>query len=305
MVKSFKLYDLVDISRPESVLAETLALILVVVPDYKADLFVETFSQVAKLFRGDYPGYRASNTRYHDFEHTCAVVLASMRLMYGAHKQGTKFTAANLDILLYSSLFHDLGLIQKSDDTDGTGAKYTVGHEERSISFLKEHFCDDQLPCEVMDGCESAIRCTMLAIDPRKVEYADEKQRILGQILGTSDLLAQMADRFYLEKLLLLFEEFQEACLPGYDTAMDLLTKTRDFYEKVAIQRFEEGLGGVNEFMGTYFKQRWNLDIDLYAEAVDKNIEYLDNVLNECGGELECSLNYFRRGGIHPQNDDC
>ena len=34
-------------------------------------------------------------------------------------------------------------------------------------------------------------------------------------MLGTADLIGQMADRYYLEKLLLLYEEFSEA---GQDT---------------------------------------------------------------------------------------
>ena len=63
--------------------------------------------------------------------------------------------------------------------------------------------------------------------------------------MGSADLLAQLADRLYLEKLLLLFMEFEEARLPEFETALELLQKTADFYDSVARKRLDEQLGGV------------------------------------------------------------
>lgn len=60
----------------------------------------------------------------------------------------------------------------------------------------------------------------------------------------------------------------------GYDTELDVLKKTMDFYAIVR-KRFATELDSVNEYARQHFKARWNLDRDLYMEAIEKNIDYL------------------------------
>ncbi len=55
-------------------------------------------------------------------------------------------------------------------------------------------------------------------------------------MLGSADLLGQMSDRAYLEKLLFLYKEFREAGIPGFNTEFDIIRKTVDFYE-ITVQR--------------------------------------------------------------------
>ena len=117
-------------------------------------------------------------------------------------------------------------------------------------------------------------------------------------IVGSADLLAQMADRYYLEKLLLLYKEFEEARLGGFDSELDLLKKTVDFYENRAQKRFQEELGGVSIYMRAHFKDRWGMDRDLYDESIRKNIEYLKSLITLCEDSYTCYLENLRRGGI-------
>lgn len=292
------LHELVDPSIPDSVFSEVMTLIGRFEPDFDFAIVLKAFDDVERLFRGDYPGYQASNTKYHDFEHTCSVVLAAVRLIHGAMIEGCSFEHSVLRIGLLAPLFHDVGLIQTREDTDGTGAKYTVGHEERSIEFMRQYFSEGPLSERDVDLCAQCIRCTILSERPSKVEFPDKNIRLMGRITGTADIIAQMADRLYLEKLLLLFLEFQEAHLPGFDTALDLLEKTNEFYTTVAQQRMGEELGRVDRFMRVHFKHRWNIDRDVYAEAIANNIDYLDSVLESCQGGFLCSLSKLRRGGV-------
>ena len=290
-----KLYDFADPADAECVRRDIETTMREFYPDYDGALFKDAFESVERLFFGHYPGYQASNTKYHDFEHTCSVVLCQARLIYGAIDQGQAFTQDEMVKGLLSALFHDVGLIQTDDDTVGTGAKYTVGHEERSIQFMREYL-GDKLSEEDVEDIADCIRCTILAMSPTKVAFRAEPMRMMGRFLGTADLLAQIADRYYLEKLLLLFEEFKEAKLPGYDTALDLLSKTRGFYQEVARKRLDNDLENVERFIRPYFQRRWDVDRDLYAEAIHRNLDYLDKILAGCGGDIDCFMQGLRRG---------
>lgn len=291
-----KLYDYLDPIDGECVRREVANFFAKFFPDDNEILFERAFLDVDKLFAGKYRGFRASNTRYHDFEHTCSVVLATARLIYGAMAEGHVFSYKDSLKGVLAALFHDVGLIQAEDDRNGTGAKYTVGHEERSIQFMRQNLCNT-LSAQDIEDVADCIRCTTLSMSPGKVAFRTDEIRMMGHMLGTADLLAQIADRYYLEKLLLLFEEFQEARLPGYDTAYELLAKTRSFYQDVARPRLDQDFAKVHRFMRPYFKRRWEMDRDYYDEAINRNLDYLDAILNECKEDMDCFLGLLRRGG--------
>jgi len=121
---------------------------------------------------------------------------------------------------------------------------------------------------------------------------------MLGKIVGSADLLGQMADRCYLEKLLLLYKEFEEAKLPGFDSELDLLQKTETFYESVAQKRLKNDFSGIAASLRLHFKVRWNEDRDLYLEAIENNIDYLKGLTLRCRDNYTCYLKNLRRGGI-------
>jgi len=293
---------LIPVSDVEGSLKETRKIASRFLEDSEIDLFDRIFRDIELLFRGEYPGYRSSNTKYHDFEHTFSVVLATARLIQGCSVDGLTFAARDVLLTLISSLLHDVGLIQDQDDQEGSGAKYTVGHEERSIAFLKEYLSDKGFADQELETCAKFIRCTMLSLPPGEVPFASPEHQKLGYIVGTADLLAQMADRLYLEKLLLLYKEFEEARLPEFDSELELLQKTKDFFEVVAQKRLHEDLGGVCRHMRTHFKNWMNIDQDLYNESIKNHINYLESLTEICGDSLDCYLDNLRRGGIVKEN---
>jgi HD superfamily phosphodiesterase len=262
------------------------------------DTFDRIFKDIYQLFRGEFPGYRSSNTKYHDFEHTLSVVLATARLIHGCSEDGLTFAARDVLLTLIASLLHDVGLIQEKHDREGSGAKYTIGHEERSIAFLREYLPDKGFTAQEIETCANFIRCTILSLPPGQVPFSATEHRKLGYIVGTADLLAQMADRLYLEKLLLLYKEFEEARLPGFDSELELLKKTKDFFEVVARKRLNEDLGGVCCHMRTHFKNWMDIDRDLYTDSISNHINYLETLMKICGDSLDCYRENLRRGGI-------
>jgi hypothetical protein len=293
-----KLYDLIDFNNSEEIISEIRTIVALIVTDFDYSMLEVIYSDVESIFSGEYPGYQASNTKYHDLEHTNSVMLATARLMHGSFLKGHTFSPKNILLGLVGALFHDIGFIQKESDQKGSGAKYTVGHEQRSINFMKKYLVKKSFSDSEMDDCSHIIMCTILDMDIDQIPFRCDEIKILGQIIGSADLLAQMADRAYLEKLFLLFKEFEEAGLPGYGSEFELLQKTEDFYKQVAEKRLTHQFDGISTFMRFHFSDRWNIDEDLYKKSITANINYLRTIVKKCKSSDECFFKHLRRGNI-------
>jgi hypothetical protein len=269
-----KLHDLVDISSPQQTLKEIKYVLTLIDSDFAHHRFTEAYLDIISLFNGKYPGYRASNTKYHNLEHTCSVALALTRLTHGLIVDGISFSPRVIELGLIAALFHDTGLIQTEDDLQGTGAQYTAGHEARSINSMENYLAAKKQPAEDIDDCSHIIQCTILDLPLPGIPFRSAEIKTMGQVMGTADLIAQVAERNYLEKLPLLFLEFKEAKMPGFETPLELFNKTEEFYHSVVQKRLAEELGNVGNAARSHFRERWGIDRNLYAEAMRNNIEY-------------------------------
>ena len=293
-----QLSSLVSGANPQDVLKEIKYICSLITPPREDDIFDRIFWDVVKIFNGQYPGFRASNTKYHDLEHTHLVVLAVTRLMHGCFLKGHAFSSDNLILGFAAALFHDVGLIQSESEQNGSGAVFTLGHEERSIAAMAGYLAQINFSPQTIEDCAALIQCTILSVQPKDIPFRNKEIEMLGKIVGSADLLGQMADRCYLEKLLLLYKEFEEAKLPGFDSELDLLQKTEAFYESVAQKRLKNDFSGVAACVRLHFKVRWNEDRDLYAESIENNINYLKGLTLRCRDNYTCYLKNLRRGGI-------
>jgi hypothetical protein len=269
MTKS--VYEKVFISSPEEIYEEIIYTISLITDDFNPRLFKSAFNDTVKVFSGKYKGYRESNTSYHDIDHTLSVTLTAARLMHGCMDE---ITLSPKDILtgLISALFHDIGLIQTSDDTEGTGAKYTVGHEQRSIAFMEAYLTKKRAAKKMIADSTKIIESTILSISPKDLTFRNDEIYMLGKIIGSADLLGQVADRDYFKKLFSLYLEFEEAGVPGYDSELDLIKKTEGFYTNVVKKRLVDDLDNVAKLMFNHLKKRWGVKKDLYQESITENI---------------------------------
>lgn len=304
MTKKSVLYDLVDVGDSNAVLDEIKRIMAMTVEGYDPSTLEMVYADIVVLFKGEYPGYRASNTKYHDLEHTNSVALAAARLIHGCTLAGMTFGARNMLLGVYAALFHDVGLIQTKDDRIGSGAKYTVGHEKRSIAFMRKYLSQKGFPDRQIEDCSHLIMCTILNLSPKQIPFRSAEIETLGKIVGTADLMAQIADRYYLEKLLLLFQEFQEAGVPDFATELDLLKKTEGFYKNVAKRRLVHDFSGISANMAAHFKQRWGVEKDLYSESIQKNIDYLRTLLQSTDDNIVSVKETLRRGDFSRSGDD-
>ena len=295
MGEEFQLVQLVDPADSEATLKEVLHISALMDPEFQNVTFTDVFSDIKRLFGGHYPGYQACNTEYHDFDHTCAVMLAMSRLMHGAFLTGLAFSGREVNIGIITALMHDTGYMQEIDDHAGTGAKHTLTHIERSITFLEKYYQNDSTyDAADMKDFASILHCTGLTAKVVGTDFSSEKMVIIGKMLGTADLAGQMAGRLYLEKLLFLYREFVEGGVSQFKSELDLLQQTIGF-SAFTNQRMAGEFGGVDGYMIHHFRNRWGIDADLYREAIRRNIDYLRNVLSR---HPEDYRRHLRRGKI-------
>ena len=79
-----------------------------------------------------------------------------------------------------------------------------------------------------------------------------------------------------------------------------MLKNTLGYYDMMK-KRLANELGGVNRYMIYHLKEHWNMDRDLYEEAIEKNRDYLEYILADHEREYR---DYLKRGGIVEKLDE-
>jgi hypothetical protein len=246
---------------------------------------LRVFADVGRLYRGEFPGYHACETDYHDVQHILEVTLAMARLMDGCVRStGPGVMGERLFLVgIVAALFHDIGYLRRIGDTEKRhGAEYTRIHVGRSAAFMAWYLPDVGLD-ELAAPAQRIVHFTGYEIPVDSIEVEPE-YRMLGNLLGSADILAQMADRCYLEKCRdRLYPEFvlggiarqvdetgEEKVL--FSSPADLIFKTPGFFNG-AHKRLEHELGGVYRYVASHFRGD-----NLYVTAARKNIDYAREV---------------------------
>jgi hypothetical protein len=96
--------------------------------------------------------------------------------------------------------------------------------------------------------------------------------------------LAQLADRAYLEKLQLLYNEFSETCSDECSNELDIFRKAMVFYDIVK-QRLQNTLDSTDRFMALHFESRWDTRQNVYQDVISRQKDYLISVLRIPGSD--------------------
>jgi hypothetical protein len=247
------------------------------------------FHDFEQLYRGMNPDYHPVDTSYHDIQHTLDMTLALARLIVGHERTvaaADRLGPERAKFALVTALFHDAGYIRhKERDGDAiNGAVFTTSHVTRSGAYLESYLPTIGLG-EFVDIVSRVVHFTGYEIPLDEIELDDPRDTTVGHLLGTADLLAQMADRCYLEKCRdRLYPEFvlgdiavsREATGSHalYRSGRDLLHKTLDFYQKSAQYRLEKCFNRCYRFIESLFDDNRNP----YLEFVDKNLAFLERI---------------------------
>ena len=278
LTKSSSVADLIDMDSPDAVFDEVSFITTLVAPQLDPSLLTNAFSFTASLYRGLWPNERACNTNYHDLHHITDTLLAMARLSHGAIIKGHRLNHRDYFIGLVAAMAHDAGYIQDIKDGVGTGAKYTTVHVQRSIAHIERYGKRYGLQPAEIAPCQQIIQCTEIDHDPATIQFSSRSYRILGKLLAVADLIGQLADRVYLEKLFYLFREFEEGNVEGYCDEMDMLHKSLSFFD-VAFERLSSQLENLDQLVVAHLNLRWEISKNLYRIAIEKHRDYLAYIL--------------------------
>ena len=250
------------------------------------------FELLDRAFDGDLDGYQKLKTLYHNRMHTNEVVLCTARMLHGLHLAGQGLDGDHIDAALIGALMHDVGYLMSDEEASGTGAQFTDSHVMRGVEFTRRHLAD--LPADVMETTTKVIMLTDHRKHPDWVKFDNLQQQRAGYATATADLIGQMANREYLERVLLLYFEFQEAHLGGFADIHDLLEKTTAFY-RMTKGRLDQDLNGMSVCLARHFARQQGAERNYYQESIDRNLDYLDRVVKT---ERERRFKKLKRGGV-------
>jgi hypothetical protein len=273
---------------------EILYLIQQIRPSFDLIKIRDLHTEVCSFYSGNHPDYKKNTMPYHNIRHTLMVVLASVRLLHGLHCNKVKFSEETLIKGILAAYFHDSGMLLLENDPASNGTEYIADHEVRSISFLNRYLASRNYPPEIAIDCAVIIQYTELGSNPSTFVSHSDEVKLAGQVVGSADILAQMADRYYLECLPLLFHEQIAGKVNQHDTPLELMEHTAYFYHNVVLKRLITTFSDTMLAMQTHFRERHAINRDLYLENIDKNIRYLKDILNKCE-DITCTDKYLKR----------
>jgi len=264
-------------------------------PYAPTSLLDNAFRDLTRLYRGEYPGYHPCDTAYHDVQHVLDVTLAMARLIDGYERArigAEPFGDSLFRLGVITALFHDVGYVRELNDrAHKNGAAYTRTHVSRGSLFLKDYLPRIGMP-EMADIAAELIHFTGYETPVAKIKVPSPIYKLLGSMLGSADIIAQMADRCYLEKCRdRLYPEFVAGGLTTkrtpegveqvvFASGEDLVIKTPLFYEG-ASKRLNDELGGCHRYAQTHFGGQ-----HLYLEELGKNINFAQELDTEADASI-------------------
>jgi hypothetical protein len=296
-----EIHQLLTHDNPDQIWAKAIDIVRCINPDFDFSLPRAAFVDVLSLFHGEYPGYCAIKTPYHDMHHTLDVFLCAVRLTHAVHISVTPLNDREITWIMMAALMHDIGYAQLLGEDSGTGAQFTLTHVGRGIKFMQHYLLEHGFPSGFAMPLELLMNSTNPGVDFNAIVFPDKRIRLLAQIVGSADIVGQMADRTYLEKLLFLYLEFREAQFGNYVSLHDLLRQTKQFYEATKEKKLDGTFDGLYKKLTFHFKDYMGLDRNFYLESIEKNIAYLSKVISL--DETEYLL-MLKRGGIVNKSQD-
>ncbi len=279
----------VRVSSPTQVRQAVADIFADLYPDSAFDPVWLAFLDFERVFGGLDPSYHGVDTAYHDIQHTLDMTLALARLIAGYERSAAaedRLGAERACLGLITALFHDSGYLRhrRNDRTSVNGAEYTLTHVSRSAEFLRDYLPTLGLE-HFVPVATQIVHFTGYELNLDTIELDCPKDSTVGHLLGTADLVAQMADRCYLEKCRdrlfaefvlagIAIEEDAETTIVRYRSGQDLLAKTLTFYERFARHRLESSFNHAYRYFEAFFEEE-----NPYVVFIKKNLDYLTQIL--------------------------
>ena len=246
----------------------------------------KAFEDVVRLYHGENPAYEKCDTDYHDLQHVMEVSLAMARLLDGYERSrgdGPQVGERLFQLGVICALYHDVGYLRRRGDKKHRhGAEYTITHVSRGARFLRGYLPTIGM-AEFAEVAGLVVHFTGYERPVSTIRLPDPIYKLLGSLLGSADIIAQMSDRCYLEKCRdRLYPEFVAGGITRKQTgkgevmvfasAEDLVRKTPAFYQ-TASRRLDQDLGGAYQYARSHFGGP-----NLYMDAVKQNVNFAERL---------------------------
>lgn len=267
--------------------------------DSGSNLLNSLLIDITGLYNGEWDSHQACQTGYHNFGHALDVALLTARMIGGWNRlRDDAHPKIGSDIFLAaiaSALFHDTGYIKETGDTVGAGGKYSFNHEARSMALARSYLTRAKWPPRSIDLVPAIISLTRFNM-PLQFEglFISKEEDVIGRMMATADLVAQMADVDYMDRIANLYDELKEAYdFEGVDalkesgykvftSAREMIDGTTDFYENFVVPRLEQ-LGRMDQYLVKFFSEGRN--------------PYLENITANLSGQLSTKRHSWQRLG--------
>ncbi len=281
-------------------------------------LLDDILTDITALYQGQWDSHQSCQTGYHNLNHALDVTLLTARMIGGWNRlNDPDHPKIGTDLFLAaiaSALFHDSGYIKEKGDAEGTGGKYSFNHEERSMALARSYLTRKKWPPRSIELVPAIISLTRFNV-PLQFEglFQSEAEEVIGRMMATADLVAQMADVNYMDHIKDLYAELKEAYdfesaatleeggYKVFSSAQEMIDGTLDFYDNFVIPRLEQ-LGHMDQYLVEFFSEgrnpyMENITANLSGQLTTKrsNWQRLGDVLNDLGmanhEQIQAALN--------------
>ena len=243
---------------------------------------------IASVARVTLENIARSDAAYHDVDHTILVTLAGQEILRGKHIREGNVSCDDWFHSIISLLCHDIGYIKgichqdrskeklfvTSKDGEfitlkpgATDAALTDYHVDRGQLFVEENFSGYKLIDTKL--INDNIEMTRFPI-PQEGKYQQTSN--YAGLARAADLIGQLADPHYLQKMPALFYEFLENGTSeklGYNHPGDLRSAYPDFFKNVVSPYIQDGLHHLEvtrqgrEIIASLYENVWVVENEL------------------------------------------
>ncbi|MEC4892417.1 MAG: metal-dependent phosphohydrolase [Oscillatoria sp. PMC 1051.18] len=225
--------------------------------------YADLIGEVAEITLGK---ISQSDAPYHDVEHTVLVALAGQEILRGKQRREASVSCEDWFHCIAALLCHDIGYVRgvcRQDEPNkrlyvtgrdeekiflplsATDASLTACHVDRGKLFVEENLAGHRLIN--IPKLKHNIELTRFPV-PTSEEHQDTVN--YAGLARAADLIGQLADPRYLDKMPALFQEFVETgadkCL-GYKNPSDLRAGYPNFFWNVVYRYIKDGLEHLQE----------------------------------------------------------
>ncbi len=278
MLRAYTLDDL-DTSDYRVVEKTVLEIQDEVFPRANTEMISQLFADTKAMFDGTYWDYQPMDTAYHNLEHTLQAALCWTRLVANRHLAKVEPVMSERDFEngLHALLLHDIGYLKEKGDNQGSGAKFTFMHVQRSCELADLYLIKKDWSRFEIYVVQHIISCTGPRSIIDAVPFNNDVERISGEAACTADYLGQMSDPNYKQKLLSLFMEFEESDdyrnIPKeyrmFSSSEEILRGTPYFWENIVVPKLEIDCHGLYKFLAEPYPD----GINPYVQKVEEHIE--------------------------------